>query len=658
MLNNKIRNLGILAHVDAGKTTISEYMLYKSGRIRKKGRVDDGTTSTDWLPVERQRGISVKAAVTSFNWQGVKVNLIDTPGHNDFAAEVERTLWAMDCAVLVISAAEGVEAQTEILWHALQAMKIPTIIFVNKVDRKAADLSKILPEIMEKLTDDIIALQQISGEQTKNPLVKDLLEDENCQQVTSEALIEFVADRNLQFMEKYLQKGSLSTEEVKSELVSLVHNRQAYPVLYGAALQELGLAQLLDAIISYLPGPEIKSKKKTGGIVFKIENEKSMGRMCYIRLFNGQLKNRDSVYNVTQDRKEKITQIRKAFVGQYQDVGLLQAGDIGIICGFSKAQVGDILGNENLTPTRPFQLAEPLLRVKVKPQEETDYLALIEAVQLLSEEDPLLDMEWFKESREINIKIMGVIQLEVLASIFRERFALEVEFSRPSVIYRETPAGKGEGSVRYTMPKPCWAVLRFQIEPGPLGSGVDYSSQVRKDIILPKYQKQVEDTLPDALEQGLHGWQVTDLKIRLIDGEYHVEHTHPPDFTVATPMGIMDGLNNTGTLLLEPMLDFTISVPEKIGGSVLNQLVNMRATVAETEIKGKKIIITGQIPLATSMDYPIKLSSLSGGRGIMETGFSGYQKCSVAQGKTCPRRGVNPLDRAKYILSVRNAIGN
>jgi ribosomal protection tetracycline resistance protein len=298
----------------------------------------------------------------------------------------------------------------------------------------------------------------------------------------------------------------------------------------------------------------------------------------------------------------------------------------------------------------------PYLRVQAYPESDDLYPRLVEAFQGLADEDPALDVEWVQDKKELNLKIMGLIQMEILSSILMERFNLNVRFSKASVIYKETPSRAGEGFVSYTMPKPCWAVLRFMIEPGERGSGVQYSSVVRTEYILERYQKQVEKTIPKALEQGLYGWEVTDIKITLIDGEYHVEHTRPPDFAVATPMGIMDGLAYTGTTLLEPVLKFSISAPEDASGRILNDLVQMRGTFDSPLILNGAFNVEGIVPAATSMDYHIRLASMTGGRGTITTTFSGYRECSIENGATAPRKGVNPLDRAKYILYARNAI--
>lgn len=646
-----LRNIGIVAHVDAGKTTITEHMLYLSGGIRAVGRVDDGTTQTDWLDVERERGISVRAASTVFKWKEISINLIDTPGHVDFSAEVERTLRVLDAAILVLSAVEGVQAHSETIWKALRERGIPTLIFINKIDRIGADTEKVLEEVRRVLSADILPVQQTTGEGTKEPGVCPLWEDA----ASLTQIYEFLAERDEVLFDKYLTTQQVSTIELKTALTRLTHIGKVFPVFFGSAMNAVGISDLLDGVIDYLPGPTGNPAEPVSGVVFKIERDSTMGKMAYVRLYNGELENRDIVLNLTQGREEKVTQIRKGFARKSEDVGRLEAGDIGIICGLSQVKIDDILGSADAVPGKTI-IAHPLLKVQVLPVKEADYMALVAALQELTDEDPLLGMEWIKEEREIHIKIMGTIQTEVLASLLKSRFGLEVTFAKPSVIYKETPASVGEGFVSYTMPKPCWAVLRFRIEPSERGSGLVYSSQVRHEAILARYQHQVEQTLPKALEQGLFGWEVTDLKVTLIDGEHHIEHTHPLDFVVATPMGIMDGLVNTGTTLLEPILHFEISVPEDLGGRVLGDLIQLRGAFDSPVIFGGVFTVQGLIPVATSLDYPIKLSSLAGGRSKMKTRFAGYQECPLELGATTPRRGINPLDRAKYILSVRNAL--
>lgn len=645
-----LRNIGIVAHVDAGKTTITEHMLYLSGGIRAPGSVDRGTAQTDWLDIERERGISVRAASTSFTWKGVDVNLIDTPGHMDFAAEVERSLRVLDGAILVVSAVEGVQAQTEVIWKALRRMNIPTLVFVNKVDRMGAEVSRVLDEMRCLLSPEMVPVQQVTGEGTGEPGI-----GSSPDEALQEEITELLTGIDEEILRDYINKGPFTPQVLHRHLTRCAKKGQVFPVLFGSALKGIGVTELMDGIIDFLPPPGCDPDKPVSGVVFKIEHDKTMGRIAHVRLYSGAIRNRDTVYNVTRDCNEKVTQIRKVYAQKHRDTGVLSAGDIASVCGLGSARIGDVIGSEAAVPPE-CRLAVPLLKVQVLPGKEAEYPQLVSALQELSDEDPLLDLQWLKEERELHVNIMGVIQLEVLAGMLKSRFNMAVSFGKPSVIYKETPSRAGEGFVSYTMPKPCWAVLRFRIEPGERGTGLSYTSIVRDEDILMRYQNQVEKTLPEALKQGLYGWEVTDLKVTLVEGEHHVFHTHPLDFVVATPMGIMNGLANTGTTLLEPMLQFRISVPEETGSKVLGDIVQMRGSFDSPVISKGVFTIEGRMPAATSLDYPIKLGSVSGGRGTIMTRFDGYQECPLELGAVTPRRGVDPLDQAKYILSVRRAL--
>lgn len=656
----KLRNIGIVAHVDAGKTTVTEHMLYLSGRIRSLGSVDKGTAHTDWLDIERERGISVRSASMSFMWKDIYINLIDTPGHVDFSAEVERSLRVLDGAILVISAIEGIQAQTELIWKALNKMKIPTLIFINKIDRTGSDVSRIINEIRRLLSQDAIPVQAASAEGTAAADIITVLPEfpENKTAITEQIrnnIIDLLAAYDDEILKRYVEGNAILPDELYNALIRNTRNCRVIPVLYGAAIKGLGIKELLDAVVDMLPPPVCDSGKPVSGIVFKLEHDKGMGRVAHIRLYNGTIKNRDVVYNSLRDTYEKVTQIRKVYASKYEDTGVLNAGDIASVCGLSSACIGDVIGNPDAIPPE-FKLAVPLLKVQAIPESEARYPQLVSALQELSEEDPLLDLQWMKDERELHVKIMGLIQLEVLTSIIRSRFNIGVTFGRPSVIYKETPSRQGEGFVSYTMPKPCWAVLKFMIEPGERGSGLSYSSVVKDEDIMPRYRNQVEKTVPEALKQGLYGWEVTDLKITLIGGEHHLMHTHPLDFIVATPMGIMDGLVNTGTTLLEPLLQFRISVPEETGNKVIGDIVQMRGSFDSPAIRNGVFTVEGTVPAAASLDYPVRLGIISSGRGTISTRFAGYRECPLELGAAAPRRGINPLDRAKYILSVRNAL--
>ncbi|NUU59397.1 GTP-binding protein [Paenibacillus agri] len=647
-------NVGIFAHVDAGKTTTTEHILYESGRIRSLGSVDTGTALTDSLDVERQRGISVRAALASFAWKGVQVNLVDTPGHVDFLSEVERSLRVMDCAVLILSAVEGVQAQSEMIWSALRKLKIPTIIFMNKMDRTGADPEAVLAQAHTYLSGDIIPVQQPLGREQDYAGTKDIWE-QGADSTAQTELLEALAERDEALLETYMAGDSLDLAIWRNHLADRAAAAELFPLVYGAAAKGMGIPALLDAMIQYFPRAGGDAELPVSGIVYNIQRDKSMGRMAFVRLYEGTIRNRDTVQNYSQDIQGKITQIRKVEGGRTEDVGALEAGDIGVVYGLSGVRIGDVLGRPDAIP-QEAKLAVPLLTVRVHWAEAADDHKVIAAMQELADEDPLLDAQWLPEERELHIKVMGPIQLEILGSVMASRYGLAVTFGQPSVIYKETPACAGEGFIAYTMPKPCWAILRFQIEPGPLGSGLVYDSVVRSSDLLPQYQNETARRVPEALQQGLYGWEVTDLKVTLVEGQHHVWHTHPLDFAVATPMGIMDGLARVGTKLLEPVLQVRIVVPEENGGRVMNDLVQMRGTFEPPVMLGDRMVIEGRLPLATSLDYPVTLSSFTKGRSTFTSFFAGYEECPPDVTAERTRRGVNPLDQSKYILSVRKAL--
>nr|WP_230986484.1 TetM/TetW/TetO/TetS family tetracycline resistance ribosomal protection protein [Cohnella fermenti] len=664
----RLRNIGIFAHVDAGKTTTTERILYITGKIRAPGSVDDGTAQTDYLDVEQERGISVRAAVTRVEWKGTAINLVDSPGHVDFLSEVERSLRVMDGAVLIVSAAEGVQAQTEVVWHALREQGIPTLIYVNKMDRTGADPAETLNQIRRLLSRSAVPIQAPVGIEAAFAGAESLLPDTlgdggvSVSEPRSEwrapfrtVLQETVAESDEQLLAAYFDRGELTEAELAAALRSASRRGELFPVLFGASAKGLGIESLLDAMLELLPPPEGEATSPVSGVVFKLERDPSMGRIAYVRLYRGTIRNRDSLYNDTRDTTEKITQIRRVDGRRSEDLGVLSAGDIAAVYGLAQARIGDILGDPEGVPGER-RLAVPLLSVQAKWKTEADYPAVVAAFQELADEDPLLDLQWMPDERELHLKVMGPIQMEVLVHVMRSRFGLDVELAAPSVIYKETLAGAGEGFVAYTMPKPCWAILRFRMEPGPRGSGLQYRSLARPENLLESYQNEVARRVPEALQQGMKGWEVTDLNVTLLEGEHHVWHTHPLDFVVATPMGIMDGLARIGTKLLEPMLRFRLSVPEEFGGKVMNELMIMRGTFASPVLHDGRMELEGTIPVATTLDWPARLGSMTKGRGILSTFFAGYEECPQGVQAERKRRGINPLDQSKFILATRNAL--
>lgn len=662
------KNIGIVAHVDAGKTTLTEQLLFASGATRKVGSVDDGTTATDSLSVERERGISVRLATETFFWQHQQINLIDTPGHVDFSAEVERSLRALDCAILVVSAVEGVQANTSSIFDALQHLNIPTLIFINKLDRAGSDVERVMADIHQELSEHAVLLQQPInqgqsnagiGEKWDAASVSDtFVVDEQAAWV--QPLFERLTELDDELLEAVIEGTPVAFEYIHQQLSNAICNNQVYPVLTGVAKSGVGIRELLNAVSQYLPNATRVMESPLSAVVFKIEHDPRIGKMAYVRVFEGVLHARDKVHNATRSHAElsvedKASQLKRVIRGKYHDIDRIEAGDIGVVSGLQSVKIGDILGRGDAVPDA-YQLSAPLLTVQVIPDQEKDFSALASALSELADEDPLLNLEWLTDQRELHVNINGWIQVEVLQSLLLQRFGLAATFQQPSIIYKETPAKAIEGYECYWMPKPCWAIVRFLIEPAERGSGIQYKSNVSVNQIAAKYQNEIQANLDKALKQGIKGWNVTDAKITLIDGSDHVQHSRPGDFIIATPMAIMNGLNEADTDLLEPILDFQIQADSELLGAITSDITKMRGRFDAPEFQGSRVIIRGKVPAATSLDYPITLASLSGGQAKLSTRLSGYEKCTPEQGQIIPYRGVSPLDRDKYILWARGAL--
>ena len=636
-----IRNIGIFAHVDAGKTTLTEQILLKAGFIRKAGSVDSGTTYTDSLPVERRRGITVKSAGVTFEWKGTRINLIDTPGHSDFSSEVERSMWALDAAVLVVDAVEGVQPQTIVLGKALKAAGLPYILFINKLDRPIADPDKAIKGIRKLITEDAV-----------------LMDDKD-------AVFEAVCTNDEDIAERWLCGEELTESLIDSRLAQLVSERKCYPVMCGSALKGEGITDLLDAVIKYLPSPD-EGNGELCALAFASINDTRMGRGLWVRVFSGSLSNRMAIDTeagfdpVTSERitvQSKITRLKDA---SFNDVDKLGAGEVGIVYGLGSLKIGNTIGNNELLPRSAAlgSIKMPLIKVRVIPDSPENMDNLRKACEALSLEDPLLKCEYVRSLQQLNLHVMGTIQLEIIEETLRTEYGLNVSFSAPAVIYKETLAKETTGFVAYTMPKPCWAILEFNMKPAPRGSGVSFTSIVAPGEILPRYQNQVKQALNNALAQGRLGWEVTDIEITLTGGSHHQFHTHPLDFIVATPMGIQDGLQRGGSVLLEPILELNVTLPSEHLGRFISDVNLMRGETASTLGNGDYVNAIARVPVSTSLDYSSQLAAYTSGRGTMSATLFGYRECPLEKGSAAQRRGVDPLDTAKYILAARNALEN
>ena len=636
-----LRNIGIFASVDMGKTTLTEHMLYLGGTIAQPGSVDRGTAKTDSMDVERARGISVCAALASLTWGGSTINIIDTPGHVDFNTQIAKSLWALDGAVLVLSACDEINAYSKSIFDALRKNRVPALIFINKTDRPTADISKTIASASRVLSDRLLCIPPKLVKASK-----DIMPDKD---------YEALAELDEGILAKYLAEDSITYSDALRSVAKNTAECSIYPVISGSALSGENVDMLLDSVIKLLPPPEGDDKAEASGIVFALHYDTKMGKGAVVKMYGGTIGVRDTIE--IGGTAYKITQIAKLSGLKHENCTELSAGEIGTVYGISAAKVSDYFGSgEKLAAiASELSLQMPLLSADISIDDESRLPELKSALDILTDEDPALNTKWSSQSKSFSIDVMGNIQLEILANEFDTRFALPANIAPPKIIYKETPSKKGIGYERYTMPKPCWAVIKFEITPLPAGSGVVYTNHVVNQQISHRYLKQIESTLPRALKQGLRGWEVTDLHIALVDGEDHNMHTHPLDFVVATPMALMNGLQSTGVDLLEPILETEIIVPSDISGKVMSDITLMRGEFTP-ETAGDMVKIHAMIPAAESWDYSIKLASLTGGRAMMTARLKEYIKCPPGMGESAPRRSVNPLDRAKYILAARSAL--
>ncbi len=647
----KTINLAIFAHVDAGKTTITENMLFLSGANKTLGRVDKGTSSTDTLDVERERGISIRTATACINWKDFMINIIDTPGHIDFSSEIERALLAPDIAILVISAVEGIQAQTQSIWEVLKKRQIPVILFINKIDRLGANPDMIVSKLNDELLINTLSTQQLTEFEGNYTDIKNIFLENSIDR----KVIEKLSENDDELMEMFIDDITPPFVLLEKKLKEQIANLQIYPALYGSAIKNQGMEELLNFIIQYLPHSNMDINPPLSGVIFKIEHHKTLGKLASIRLFRGKIENRDTIFNYSLKKEEKVNNIWKIYSQRLEDRGKVFAGDIAVLSGLKNSKPGDILGDPQYVPKKS-NLTVSVIKVLVIPQKKEQYFELTKALEILSDEDPLLDLQWNKSEQELYIKIMGKIQIEVIASILLSRFDLEVEFGDPIIIYKETLINESIGFEEYTMPKPCWAIVKFNMKPGKPGSGLNYKSSVSFDKIAQRYQTEIERSLANALRQGTLGWEVTDIEIELIEGEHHNIHSRAGDFSIATAMAIMNGLVIAKSKLLEPILNFNINIHKDFLNRVTGELYQMRGEISENINLNDNIIIKGTIPVSTSIDLSAKLGSLTGGLGKYQTNFSGYQECTIEQGKTREYIGISPLDRAKFILNARKAL--
>jgi ribosomal protection tetracycline resistance protein len=657
-------NLGIVAHVDAGKTSLTERLLHTAGVIDEIGSVDDGSTQTDSLALERQRGITIKSAVVSFVVGDVTVNLIDTPGHPDFIAEVERVLSVLDGAVLVISAVEGVQAQTRVLMRTLRRLRIPTLIFVNKIDRGGAHYERVLQGISEKLAPATIAMGSVGGLGTRRAVYTPYAASDAG--FTAE-LIDLLTDHDDAFLAAYVDDETTATyRRLRRALAAQTKHALVHPVFFGSAITGAGVNSLIAGIEELLPAAEGDVDGPVSGTVFKVERGPAGEKVAYVRLFSGTVRTRDRL-PFGGDREGKVTAISVLHRGSAVRRASIAAGQIGKLWGLGDIQIGDAIGGSGTTSDRHY-FAPPTLETVVVPARPSDKGALRVALAQLAEQDPLINLRQDDLRQEISVSLYGEVQKEVIQATLADDFDVDVTFRETTTICIERPVGAGAAVETIGKePNPFLATVGLRIEPAPINTGVAFRLEVEPGSMPLSFFKAVEDTVKETLLQGIYGWQVTDCTVAMTHSGYWARQSHAHgvfdksmsstagDFRNLTPLVVMSALTQAGTRVYEPIHRFHLELPADAFGPLLTALARLRAVPRTPAMRGASCILEGEIPAAKVHELEQRLPALTRGEGMLECAFDSYQPVpGTVPGR--PRSDHNPLNRKEYLLHLERRV--
>ncbi|MEX3618970.1 GTP-binding protein [Paenibacillus glucanolyticus] len=646
----KILNIGVLAHVDAGKTTLTEQILYRSGIIEQAGSVDQGNTTTDSLEIERRRGITIKSAAVSFTLGDLKVNLIDTPGHADFISEVEHSLSVLDGVILVISAVEGVQAQTRVLMQTLKEQGIPTLLFMNKIDRMGADYNRVRTMLRNLLDEHICEMSRVDNEGSTSVHV-DMADPHNS------GWLEILALLNDELLQDYAHDVPVSSERLKEELRKQTRQGKAYPLFAGSAAKGVGMEPLLAALNDFFPvnDPSELNHEPLSGLVFKVIKQPNGERNVYFRLFAGKVQARDEISVTSQDGQTtmlKVKQLHALQHGKSAPAGHIDAGDIGILIG-SELRVGDVIGAVS-DKMKVVHFQKPPIQVHVSTKQPEDEHKLHNALSDLTVEDPFLQYVQDTNTKENIIHVFGKVQQEILVETLQRQYGIEAVFSAPRVICIEKPCGVGE-AVEYIGECPFYATVGLRVEPGEPGSGLQYRLDVELGSLPLSFQKAIKDTVIEVLQEGLYAWSVTDIIVTLTHTGYASPVSTAKDFRSLTPLVLMEALNQAGTEVYEPMNDIQFILPESSLSKVLSRLAALEGTYQEPEFHNNVVHLHGTIPVRTSDELKSEVHSLTSGEGMLSVRPGGYVKVqtTIPENK---RRQVNPLNRGEYMLHLNKIL--
>ena len=673
----QVRNIGFIAHIDAGKTTVTERVLFFTGRTHKIGNVDDGNTVMDWMPQEKERGITISAAATACEWNGYNINIIDTPGHVDFTAEVERSLRVLDGGVVIFDAVSGVQPQTETVWRQANKYGVPRIAFVNKMDRSGADFNRTVDMITHRLGARPVPVQMPIGAEAEFRGAVDLIEEvaqiygeeatapeivpipaELLDQVAQcrDYMFEKVAETDDALLEKYLEGETISNEELKAALRKATISNTLVPVLCGAALKHKGIQPMLDAVIDYLPSPDdiptieaidprngetvtrrTQPDESLAALAFKVAAD-PYGRLVFVRIYSGTMKSGSYVYNASKETDERIARLVLMHANHRVEVQELVAGQIGAVVGLKNTFTGEtICDADSPLILEPPSFPEPVISVSVEPKTQADQERLEDSLRKLAEEDPTFVVRYDEESAQTIISGMGELHLDVLVDRMKREFNVQAQVGRPKVSYREAIREhvRVEGRfVRQTGGHGQFGHVWLEIEPLESGAGQVFENKIVGGAVPKEYINPVKAGVMEALDNGaMAGYPVVDIKVSLVDGSFHPVDSSEIAFKIAGSMAVKEGLRRAKPVLMEPYIEVEVVTPGEFLGEVLGDLSGKRGRVQNIEGEGDLQTITALVPLAEMFGYATTVRSLSQGRASHSMEFHHYEEVpdSVAQ---------------------------
>jgi len=666
----RVRNIGIAAHIDAGKTTTTERILFYSGVVHKIGEVHDGAAVTDWMAQERERGITITAAAISTSWQDHRINIIDTPGHVDFTIEVERSMRVLDGVIAVFCAVGGVQPQSETVWRQADRYSVPRMVFVNKMDRTGADFLKVHDQIKDRLKANAVPIQLPIGSEGdlsgiidlvsnkaylyKNDLGTDIEEAPIPDHMKDEAaewrgkLMESIAENDEELIEIFLDKGELSIDQLKKGIRDGVLKHGLVPMLCGSAFKNKGVQLVLNAVVDYLPAPiDVKpiqgvlpngkedirpsdDNAPFSALAFKVMSD-PYGKLTFVRMYSGVLSKGSYVMNSTKDAKERISRLVVLKADEREEVDELRAGDLGAVLGLKNTTTGDTLCNtEDPIVLETLFIPEPVISVAVEPKTKGDMEKLSKALQALSEEDPTFRVSTDQETNQTVIAGMGELHLEILVDRMLREFKVEANIGAPQVSYRETirSSSKGEGKyARQTGGKGQYGHVIIEMEPAEAGTGFEFVNKIVGGSVPKEYIGPAESGMKETCESGvLAGYPLIDVKVTLVDGSFHDVDSSEMAFKIAGSMAFKDGVKKCNPVLLEPMMKVEVESPDDFLGSVIGDLSSRRGQVEGQSVDDGLSKVQAKVPLAEMFGYATQLRSMTQGRGIFSMEFANYEE--------------------------------